>query len=289
VAESRELPDFLVIGAMKGGTTSLYHYLNAHPEIFMTKVKEVDFFTQELNWDKGFDWYTKQFADAGPDVKKGEASTSYTKFPRYSGVAPRIAEHLPKARLIYVVRDPVERIRSHYQHNVAIGEEPLEIERAVEENPVYLDYSRYAMQLDQYLEHFDEDRILVITSEGLRDDREATFKKVLRFLEVDAEARVEALEREYYKTEERPAYGPIVGGVRRTLKRLFPKNVALWRGQFLPASVKRRLSRQSAEESRSASSTVPERVRSTVARELGPDIERLRAHLGRDFDGWGIA
>jgi Sulfotransferase domain len=282
------LPDFIVIGAMKGGTTSLHHYLNAHPQVYMTKVKEVDFFTEELNWDKGFDWYTKQFADAPAGTKKGEASTSYTKYPRYSGVAPRIAEHLPDARLIYVVRDPMERIRSHYQHNVAIGEEALPIERAVVENPGYVDYSRYAMQLDQYLEHYDADRVLVITSEDLLNKREATFKRVLGFLEVDSDAEVDALEREYYKTEERPAYGPVVGAARRTLKRLFPKNVGLWRGRFLPDSIKRRIGKPANEHEHMSSSRIPDEVKEHIAGELQEDVARLRSFLGQDFSGWGI-
>ncbi len=287
-ATRSNMPDFLVIGAMKGGTTSLYHYLNAHPQVYMTKVKEVDFFTTELNWNKGFDWYTKQFAGAPPEAKKGEASTSYTKFPRYSGVAPRIAEHLPEARLIYVVRDPMERIRSHYQHNVAIGEEPRSIEKAVAENPVYIDYSRYAMQLDQYLEHYDRERVLLITSEDLRNKREETFKLVLDFLEVDPHAEVPALEREYYKTEERPAYGPVVGAARRTLKRLFPKSVGLWRGRFVPASVKRRIGKPVTEQQHITSSRIPDETRERIARELHDDVARLRSFLGEGFSGWGI-
>jgi hypothetical protein len=282
------MPDFLVIGAMKGGTTSLYHYLNAHPQVFMTKIKEVDFFTEELNWGKGFDWYTKQFAEAPLEAKKGEASTSYTKFPRYSGVAPRIAEHLPGAQLIYVVRDPMERIRSHYQHNIAIGQESLPIEKAIEHNPVYLDYSRYALQLDQYLEHYDRGHVLVITSEDLRDDREATFRKVLEFLDVDTDVKVDALEREHYKTEERPAYGPIVGAARRTLKRLFPKNVGLWRGRFIPASVKKSIGKPVSEQEHITSTTITNEARERIAEELRDDVARLRSFLGPDFAGWNI-
>jgi hypothetical protein len=283
-----QLPDFLVIGAMKGGTTSLYHYLNAHPQVHMSKVKEVDFFTKELSWDRGFDWYIKQFADAPAGAKKGEASTSYTKYPRYSGVAPLIYEYLPDAKLIYVVRDPMERIRSHYQHNVTIGEEPLEIEAAIAKNPVYIDYSRYAMQLDQYLEHFDRNQILVITSEALRNDREATFKRALEFIDVDPNAKVDALEREFYKTEERPAYGPIVGGARRTLKKLFPKSVGLWRGRFIPDSVKRRLGKTAAEEERKTSSRLPESSRELITAELRDDVAKLRGFIDGDFNGWGI-
>lgn len=274
---------------MKGGTTSLHRYLSEHPQVFMTKVKEVDFFTEELNWDKGFDWYARQFADAPHDAKRGEASTSYTKHPRYSGAPARIAEHLPDARLIYVVRDPVERIRSHYQHNVAIGEESRSFEDALTSNPSYIDYSRYAMQIDRYLEHFSQDHLLVITSEDLRNKRAETFKRVLEFIGVDPSVEIRSLGQEFYKTEERPAYGPLVGAARRTLKRLFPKSVGLWRGRFLPDSVKRRIGKPMAEESRVSSTTVSDDARAHISSQLRDDVARLREFLGEGFDGWGIA
>ena len=116
------LPSFLVIGAMKAGTTSLYHYLHAHPQVFMPSIKELDFFVAGGNWGRGLHWYQKQFAGAGPGaVAVGEASTMYTKYPSVDGVPERIAAHLPEVRLVYVVRDPIDRIRSHYRHRVAVG------------------------------------------------------------------------------------------------------------------------------------------------------------------------
>jgi len=142
------LPDFLVIGAMKCGTTSLYHYLREHPQVFMPQLKAPEFFAEASNWHRGVDWYRRQFAGAGAEVLAiGEASNVYTKYPRYMDVPARIAGHIPDARLIYVVRDPVERIRSHYRTRVAEGTESTPFDVAVFENPIYLDYSRYAMQV----------------------------------------------------------------------------------------------------------------------------------------------
>jgi hypothetical protein len=91
------LPSFLIIGAMKAGTTSLYHYLKSHPQIHMSRIKELDFFVTELNWGRGLDWYSQQFSGIGTNVlAAGEASTNYTKYPRYKGVPERISMTLRK-------------------------------------------------------------------------------------------------------------------------------------------------------------------------------------------------
>lgn len=281
-------PNFLVIGAMKSGTTSLYNYLRAHPQVFMPKLKEVDFFTEELNWHRGFQWYERHFASAQPThVAIGEASTSYTKYPRYAGVAERISEHLPGARLVYVVRDPIQRIRSHYQHNVALGEEDRSIDEAIRTNPAYIDYSRYALQARRYLSCFPQDQLLIITSEDLRHSREATMRRVFDFLAVDSARNVSNLDQEFYKTAERPTYGPVVGSIRRTLKERFPRSVGLWRGRFLPSSVKTRLGRSSGHEERPAS--VSEQTRAELARALREDVAELRSYMRDGFDGWGLA
>ena len=281
------LPTFLIIGAMKGGTTSLYEYLRAHPQVFMPQLKEVDFFTEELNWKRGRSWYERQFAPATDShVALGEASTSYTKFPRYRGAPEKIAEWLPGVQLVYVVRDPVQRIRSHYQHNVTLGEEKDAIEVAVKNNPAYLDYSRYALQIDQYLEHFDPSKMLVILSEDLRSDRQRTVESVLRHIGADPSIPIPTLEQEFYKSEERSPYGPGVTFVRDTLRKLFPSRAALWRGTFIPTSVKRKLAR--AEPVARESTSMPDETVEWIRSALGEDIERLKPHVTGDLSRWGF-
>src|SRR5688500_4466677 len=120
-AEPGAPPNLIVIGGLKCGTTSLHHYLNLHPQIAMSRPKELNFFVEELNWELGTDWYTSHF-DPAADVR-GETSPHYTNRPRFEGVAERIAESAPGARLIYMVRDPIKRLLSHYVHNVAGGYE----------------------------------------------------------------------------------------------------------------------------------------------------------------------
>lgn len=281
------LPNFLVIGAMKSGTTSLYHYLRAHPEVYMPELKEVDFFTTELNWNKGWKWYLKQFAAAPPSARAlGEASTSYTKYPRYSGVPERIAEHLPEAKLIYVVRHPIDRMRSHYQHNVALGEERAPIDEALLQNPAYIDCSRYAMQLERYLSLFPRGRISIFPSEDLRSARAETVRKVLEFLEVDPGAEIPTLNEEFYKTEERASMPAPVAALRRGLKKTFPNAVGLWRGRFVPDVVKKRLGRKVGSEA-VQSTTLSDDTRAQLEQRLKEDVERLVRHEP-SLDGWGL-
>jgi hypothetical protein len=283
------LPDFLIIGAMKAGTTSLYHYLRPHPEVFMPKIKELDFFAEQGNWKRGFGWYARQFQDAGLEARAvGEASTVYTKYPHYPGVAERIAANLPDVRLIYVVRNPIERIRSHYQHRVAVGAEKDPLGKAVLNNPIYLDYSRYALQLEQYRPHIPPDRLLVITSESLRDDRLATIRGIYSFLGVTADFVPPTLTREFYRTEGRPMYPPALWALRRAARRWIPG--AKRAKEFVDSmgARRRRASGHSAERDHERF-RVPEDVAHVLEERLADDVRRLRAYLPPDFDGWGLA
>jgi hypothetical protein len=285
------LPNFLIIGAMKAGTTSLYHYLRPHPQVFMPRIKELNFFDQKGTWPRGFGWYARQFKDARPSaVVLGEASPIYTQHPHHRGVPERIAAHLPDVRLIYVVRDPIERIRSHYQHLVAVGLEKKAVDRAVLENPLYLDVSRYAYQIDQYLPHVRRDRILVITSESLRDDRLATIRKVYRFLGVADDFVPPTLEREFYRTKDRPVYPPAVWAMWRTTKRWIPA-AKRFKEVVDSIGVRRWIVSSSggSELVRRDGLTIPDHVRRILAGELRDDVKRIREYLPPGFDGWGLA
>lgn len=284
------LPNFLLIGAMKAGTTSLYHYLQAHPQIYMSPVKEPEFFAEESNWRRGTEWYHKQFASAGPDtIAMGEASTVYTKYPRYRGVPKRIADLIPQARLIYVIRDPIERIRSHYQHKVAQGSERAPLEKAVFENPTYVDCSRYALQIEQYLEYFPLEQLLVITLERLRDARPATIRRLYQHLGVDVDFVPSDLDREFYRTNDRSARSPVPLWLRKSLKKHFPiSKRAVELEPNLLRIFNRLRGRTEHTSGRAESFTIPEAVRSRLISLLNDDVRRLRGYMGPDFDGWGI-
>lgn len=170
---------------MKSGTTSLYTYLRSHPDIYMPALKEPGFFSNEHIWCKGAHWYESLFKSHEDKKALGEASTNYTKYPHYSNVPERIAGLIPSIKLIYIVRHPIERIYSHYQHNYYTGRELHKIEEAVVKSPLYLHISLYYKQIDQYLKYFSRNQIKFILLEDLKQDPVNTVQSIYRFLEVD--------------------------------------------------------------------------------------------------------
>ena len=222
-AAARPLPDFLIIGAQKAGTTALYSYLREHPAITGPPWKEVSFFDRHF-W-RGAAWYRGNFPNklylrrarsrTGVDATVGEASPSYLFHP----LAPqRAAALLPDVRLIALVRNPIDRALSHYHHEVALGREPLTFEQALEQedtrmdgelermhdpryfshawwNFTYLSRGRYAEQLERWLELVSRERLLILPSEDLLERPRETYRQVLEFLgapshELDSYPRV---------------------------------------------------------------------------------------------------
>ena len=275
------LPTFIVIGAQKSGTTSLHRYLSSHPQIYMPAVKELDFFVAERTWDRGLEWYEAQFAGAGPGQVCGEADPEYTAFPAFDGVPARIAATCPEAKLIYLVRHPIERMRSQYLHAVSEGVETRPISAAFTSNLGLLTRSLYGLQLDRYLEHFPRERILVITAEALRDDRARTLTAILDFIGVDTAATLGGTDRTHNRSADRrvprwwvvsaarrPGWGRALGQVRQLTPR---RLTGLWTRP--PGALETDLA--------------PE-AEAWVRQRLRPDLMRLREHVGADFHAWGL-
>lgn len=220
---------------MKCGTTSLHRYLGLHPEVFMCAEKELNFFLEEGSWSRGIEWYASRFRSDLP--VRGEASPSYTHAPFFSGVAERMAAVVPGARLLYLVRDPVERMVSHWLHARVAGEDDRPIEEAFEDlsrNP-YLEASRYFAQLSPFLERYPAERVLLLRSEDLLRERAATLSRVFRFLGVDPSFRSARFRRLEHRSEAKRA--PTALG-RRLLSSAPARAAAR-----LPAPVARRLTR----------------------------------------------
>lgn len=201
------LPDLIVIGAQKCGTTSLHHYLAAHPEISMSRPKELDYFVAEHNWGRGRAWYESHFEC--DTVIRGESSPSYTNFPEYRGVAERMARLVPNAKLVYLVGDPIRRIVSHYIHHYAVGGTRLPIDEAVgdPEDSVFVAHSLYHRQLARYLRVFPASSILAVAQEDLLEDRRATLARVFGFLGVSASFTSPAFERLHHRSAPKRADG----------------------------------------------------------------------------------
>lgn len=179
-------PDLFVIGAMKAGTTSLHAYLSSHPEIFMSTPKEPGYFVEELRWRKGEPWYMGLFEASADATVRGEASTAYTMIPKYRGVPERIVKFNPDARIIYLLRDPVDRVISQYWYAVHGYGMRRDILSAVRENANLVHFSNYIMQLRPYIDLFGLERIRVMTIERLRQAPEQEMKRLFEWLGVDA-------------------------------------------------------------------------------------------------------
>jgi len=191
------LPNLIIIGGLKCGTTSLHHYLNLHPQIAMSRPKELNFFVAELNWPLGRDWYADHFDPKAP--VRGESSPHYTNRPSFGGVPERMRTVLgADVRLIYVVRDPIDRMLSHYLHNVGGGYEERSLDDTLSDpESSYVTRGRYFFQLEPYLEAFGAERIEIVGREELKFDRPATMRRAFDFLGVDPSFTSEQFEREW--------------------------------------------------------------------------------------------
>ena len=276
--------NLFIIGAMKSGTTSLHNYLNEHPAIFMCEPKEPGFFVEELAWSKGHDWYRSLFARANGEVVLGESSTHYAKLPVYKGVPERIARFYPKARFIYLMRDPVERAVSHYWHNVRDmrwGREWRSMLSAVRRDPQYIAFSDYAMQLRPYIDIFGRDRIYVTTFERMVENPDDVLWEIFEWLQVDSGFRAEGTRRRWNAA---PAEAKRVGGFG-ILNRL--RYSQAW--DKLAPVIPRRLRQMGTRLAERRVDRTSQDV-AAVERYLRPILlektEATRAMLGRDFNEW---
>ncbi len=162
------LPDFLIIGAMKSGTTTLYAQLAAQSGIFMPSLKEPNFFSDDAVYAQGLGWYASLFEQAPESARIGEASTHYTKLPTFPETVARLAKAIPSPRLIYVLRDPVRRAVSQYLHEWSKRELSGDISSAFGAFPRLVEYSCYGKQIAPYVNAFGAGAIHLTSLERLR-------------------------------------------------------------------------------------------------------------------------
>lgn len=266
------LPTFVIIGSQKCGTTALHSYLARHPEISMSRPKELDFFVAEGNWDKGVDWYLDRWDDPAKPVR-GESSPNYTADPMYAGVPERMADLIPDAKLIFMVRDPVKRARSSYIHSYSNSVEHRPMREAMfDPARGYVDRSRYHHQLSRFLEHYPMERILLLEQEELLNDRRATLERVFGFLGAREDVWKPAFNEERLETSTRR---------RRTRLGVYAANKLSprwWR----KVRDNRLFSKPFEQE------PLPDDVRAKLEDELREDAARFRELTGREFAGWSV-
>lgn len=230
------LPTFVIVGAMKSGTTSLHQYLGQHPEVFVTTPKEVHYFSRY--YDRGQQWYESLFAGSEGLAARGESSTSYAKFPWWPASAARLAAAIPDVSIIYLMRNPVDRILSQYIHQVRKGREVRPLSEALASDPEYLNISRYAMQLERFDDCFPRERILLVSHEDLQDQTRRTVNEVLSFLKLPESDQIET-DRTWHVTSrivaEKSIELPTDPGVRRIATKMPPARRSIRHPRFRSA------------------------------------------------------
>jgi len=204
--ENRAMPDFLIIGTQKGGTTSLYRYLSRHPNIKPNYVvKELSFFDQY--YQRGIPWYKSHFPKRKENYLYFEATTHYIFHPH---TPKRIKKHLPNIKIIVLLRDPIFRAFSSYQHQVRAGREALSFDEAIrlEEDRIkdeelkivknedyysynfqhfsYLERGMYAKQIKNWLHYFPMNQFIFLKSEDFYSNTRNSLEKVCNFLDIES-------------------------------------------------------------------------------------------------------
>lgn len=175
-------PDFIIIGGMKCATSTLHSQLALQPGIFMSTPKEPNFFSDDDQFARGFNWYASLFESAGPDDICGESSTHYTKMPTYPHTVPRLGQALENTKFIYVMRHPIDRLVSHYMHEWSQKVISCDIEKAIELYPELIEYSCYHRQLKPYFDKFGVDAVLPVFFDNLRINPQADLERICQFI-----------------------------------------------------------------------------------------------------------
>jgi hypothetical protein len=297
------LPDFLIIGAPKSGTTSLYSYLRSHPQVFMSRIKEPRYFAfadrkpqfrgaggarfnRNVIWR--LDEYRRLFAGRGAARAAGEASATYLWAP----AAPvAIRGLIPEARLIAILRNPADRAYSHYCHNRRLGREPFTDFRAALDaeperiaagwnpNVHYRARGRYGEQIARYLEHFPRERLKVLLQEDLSARPDATLAEVCRFLDVD----------DSFVFDTRHRHNVTEGLPRRVwINRLFAtqsraRDVAR---RVVPETIRTALFNRYYRSNLDPAPPLDPDLRGSLLAEYREDLLRLQCLIGRDIGAW---
>jgi len=298
-----KLPNFIIVGAAKSGTTSVDRYLRQHPDVYMCPQKEPYFFSFiNKNIDfKGpyddamkniivtdFEKYKSFFDNVTHQKAIGECSNSYLFFPH---TAAEIKKYIPDCKIIIILRDPVERAFSHYAQHVMLGHEHLSFEEAIEREEErkkagwrwhyqYLAQSKYYEQVKRYYELFPKENILVLLFDDLKNDPKNFLIKLLKFIDVNPS--VDGIEFKIYNKTGMPKNRAVYNFLYK--KNNFRKTVGL----FIPKSVKISIFKliQNLNIDYNAKPKIAEETRIQLKKYFKPDIEKLEKLLQKDLSNW---
>ena len=265
------LVDFMLIGAQKSGTTSLAHQLAQHPQIGFCRHKEPDFFSKHDDWTRNIAEYHRLY-ELSSGKLYGEASTTYTWIPEYPETASRLHQYNPNLKLLYIMRQPVERAISHYTHHLlrARTRYPPEIE--VFEHPTYINHSRYALQMRPYLERFPRENLYFLLFEEYIDNPTGTLDAIAAHLGIEQSGFDQIDLSPQYQTLDRSGDRKIKKWLT-PLARLFPLKIRnALRGPFvyrLDAKIE-----------------FPLETKQLLWRFLQDDVRAIEEIMGRRLDLW---
>lgn len=276
------LPTFVIIGSAKSGTTSLATNLNKHPEVFVvSRPKEPNYFAYAF--DKGHAWYESLFEEAGSKRERGESSPSYT-IELKSAAPRRMAALIPDARLIYIVRHPLDRMRSHWMEDMQSGgHAAMPFDRAVREQPHLTATSCYWQHLNRYRAYYPDERIYILFHDDLKRDAAGVFRSCFTYLGVDASVPVAGVDRPVNAKEDLRAATGALKAARRMGHALLGERAL----QKLPRSWKvmaNKLLGRDMEPPR-----WDDQTRRRVLDAIGPDVAAFLAHCGRPADFWDLS
>ena len=176
----------VVIGAMKSGTTALARRFDEHPEIYVAPIKETHFFAEDELYAGGISEYAKYFSTYTNESAIVDLSPSYSRSKRYPDAAKRLAKAIPNAKIIYILRDPIARMESHWIEARRGGWPVPPFNEAVFSDTDILSSSCYWSELNMYREHYSDDNILVLFTEELHKNPEDLLRRCYEFLQVDS-------------------------------------------------------------------------------------------------------
>jgi len=290
-APSIRMPEFFIIGAAKCGTTTLYKYLCRHPQVFLSTPKEPSFFCDDKIYDRGIEWYGSLFADASYEQLCGEASTTYTRWPFYENTAQRLAEAQPDAKLIYLLRNPADRLYSFYGHRMRENVTTT-FEKFMAETSEAVDSGRYMTQLNEYLRYFSREQILVLFTHDLKESPQQTLRDAAEFLGIDG---FDFLQDGSVQANRGGGHHYAASSLTRTIQNLKRSPAIAGMLNRVPSSARRAGYRWLAD------GPLGKKLRSQHLRQLTPytpalrkqltefylpEIEALEAFTGRDLSEW---
>jgi hypothetical protein len=273
------LVDFMIIGAQKCGTTSLANQLADHPAICFCAEKEPGYFNQAADWRAGLADYHALYSPA-PGQLCGEASTFYTFLPEHPGTHERLFEYNPDLKLIYVMRQPVERALSHYTHNLVRNLDTRPPDEALFAAPEYINRSRYGVQVRPYLELFDRDNLLLVIFEEYVRDQLGTLQQIAAFLDIDPQPFAEAETEARHKSVGEPY-------LKYDSMRSFVKTPVFQRLRaMVPAAIRQPVRHRLLSNTLETKPELSPGARQLVWRLVEDDVLTIEQLMGRRLDSW---